>query len=101
DDADIIAGDFHFIRRYMPQKLEGKIIITNTVTKDDVILLKQKGVKMLITTTPELEGRSFGTNVMEALLVALSGKKVSGLTAAEYDLLLDRLDFKPRVELFT
>lgn len=33
---DIIAGDFHFIRKYMPPELPGKIIITNTVTKDDL-----------------------------------------------------------------
>jgi len=34
-EADVIAGDFHFIKRYMPAELPGKIIITNTVTSDD------------------------------------------------------------------
>ncbi|RQD76214.1 MAG: quinate 5-dehydrogenase [Candidatus Syntrophonatronum acetioxidans] len=96
--ADIIAGDFHFIRRYMPSRLEGKSIITNTVTSDDVELLKEKGVKYLVTTTPELKGRSFGTNVMEAMLVAVSGKKEE-LTSDEYNSLLSKIDFKPRVEL--
>ena len=33
DWADIIAGDYHFIRRYMPERLDGKVILTNTVTK--------------------------------------------------------------------
>ncbi|MBS3873245.1 MAG: quinate 5-dehydrogenase [Firmicutes bacterium] len=93
----IIAGDFHFIRRYMPDGCQGKIVITNTVTKQDLEWLKQKGVRLLVTTTPELDGRSFGTNVMEALLVALSGQKDANLSAGEYEVLLDRLDFKPRV----
>ena len=31
-DAEIIAGDFHFMRRFMPDRLEGKTILTNTVT---------------------------------------------------------------------
>jgi hypothetical protein len=35
-DADLIAGDFHFIRRFMPERLPGKIIITNTVTESDL-----------------------------------------------------------------
>lgn len=95
-EAQIVAGDFLFIRRYMPQSMEGKIIITNTTTAADVQLLRQRGVKTLITTTPELNGRSFGTNVMEALLVALAGGK-SELAASEYDKLLAQLNFIPRI----
>ena len=94
-DADIIAGDFHFIRRHMPERLEGKTLITNTITLQDMELLKQRGVKKLITTTPELQGRSFGTNVLEGIIVALSGK--SQLSPNEYDALLGAMDFKPRV----
>lgn len=96
---EIIAGDFHYIRRFMPVDLTGKIILTNTVTKEDVALLKTRGAKMLVTTTPELNGRSFGTNVMEALLVSLSGRSVAGLTPQEYEMLLDQLAFKPRIEV--
>lgn len=94
--ADIIAGDFHFIRRFMPAKLEGKTIITNTTTPEDVQMLQDRGVKALVTTTPEFNGRSFGTNVMEALLVALSGKKRE-LEPAEYEELLVKADITPRI----
>ena len=87
-ENDIIAGDFHFIRKFMPESLPGKIIITNTVTANDREMLKRAGVKLLITTTPCLNGRSFGTNVMEALLVAAKGAK-SYLSATEYIELLD------------
>ncbi|MDW7651862.1 MAG: quinate 5-dehydrogenase [Bacillota bacterium] len=95
-EADIIAGDFHFIRRYMPMDMNGKIIITNTTTVDDVALLKSRGVKTLVTTTPELNGRSFGTNVMEGLLVALSGKSRE-LKPDEYEGLLSQVNFVPRI----
>ncbi len=95
-DADIIAGDFHFIKRYMPPKLPGKTIITNTVTAADVELLREIGVKNLVTTTPEIGGRSFGTNVMEAMLVAYKGGNME-LKQDEYEHLLDELNFKPRV----
>lgn len=95
-EAELIAGDFHFIRRYMPLDLRGKTIITNTTTKDDVALLTERGVKTLVTTTPELSGRTFGTNVMEALLVAISGKRRE-LGAAEYEELLNVINFAPRI----
>jgi hypothetical protein len=99
DEADIIAGDFHFIRRYMPPEIPGKIILTNTVTKDDVKMLSQRGARMLITTTPELDGRSFGTNVMEGVLVSLSDKPYKSLTPKDYEDLLEKIGFAPRIEI--
>ncbi|BAS27612.1 quinate 5-dehydrogenase [Limnochorda pilosa] len=96
--ADVIAGDFHFIRRYMPDALSGKVILTNTVTSQNVEELRQRGVRTLVTTTPNLQGRSFGTNVMEALIVALAGKRWEEMTPADYLQWLDRLGFEPRVE---
>ena len=74
-NSDIIAGDFLFIKRFMPYRLEGKTVITNTVTATDRQMLKDAGVKTLVTTTPCLQGRSFGTNVLEAAIVAVSGSK--------------------------
>jgi hypothetical protein len=97
-NADIIAGDFHYVKKYMPDRLENKIIVTNTVTEEDVEFLKYRGVEMLVTTTPELDGRSFGTNVMEALLVSASGKRPEDLSEQDYYDMLEKLDFKPRIE---
>lgn len=73
EDADIIAGDFHYIRRYMPPRLDGKTIVTNTTTAEDVQDLASRGIRRLIATTPLINGRTFGTNVVEAALVAVSG----------------------------
>lgn len=95
-EAQVIAGDYHLVRRYMP-RLNGQTIITNTTTADDVTFLREKGAGCLVTTTPEFEGRSFGTNVMEAVLVALLQKPVEEITPRDYLDLLRRLDFKPRV----
>lgn len=99
DEADVIAGDFHFIKRHLPMDISGKIILTNTVTADDVAMLTERGAKMLITTTPKLDGRSFGTNVMEGVLLSLSQKPYRSLTPADYDELLDKIGFTPRIEV--
>ncbi len=96
--ADIIAGDYHYIRRYMPQDMKSKTIITNTVTKEDIEELKTRGVKLLVTTTPELEGRSFGTNVIEAMLVAILRENKLPESEENYMNMLSELDFKPRIE---
>lgn len=96
--ADIIAGDYHFIHRYIPDRLDGKVILTNTVTDADVAELKQRGVAWLVTTTPEMQGRSFAANVIEALLVAVSGKRPEELTEKDYYDLIERAGLEPRVE---
>jgi hypothetical protein len=90
EEAEIIAGDFHFMRQYMPARLDGKLVLTNTITARDVDDLRARGVAKLITTTPEFGGRSFGTNVVEATLVALAG-------GAAYAPLLEQLALRPRL----
>jgi hypothetical protein len=96
-EADIIAGDFLFIKKYMPYGLKDKIVVTNTVTAADIEELKAKGVSLLITTTPEFSGRSFGTNVMEALLVSFANPRPGELGEQDYIKLLRDLHFEPRV----
>jgi hypothetical protein len=96
--AEMIAGDYHLIRRNMPDDMRGKIILTNTVTKQDVAELKKLGATTLITTTPEFEGRSFGTNVYEGVLASLLGKKYGDITTEkEYYDLIRKLNFGPRI----
>ena len=98
-EADVIAGDFHLIRRYMPKSLHGKIILTNTTTSEDVEELKRRGVSKLTTTTPVFEGRSFGTNVMEAVLVTLLGKPPEELTPEDYMAKFRELNWKPEIRV--
>jgi len=96
-EAEIVAGDFHFMRQFMPDRLDGKTVLTNTVTQANIDELRDRGVKLLITTTPDFDGRSFGTNVIEAALLALLGKKWADITPGDYERVLDELHLEPRV----
>lgn len=95
--ATVIAGDCHYIKRHMPDELPGKIIFTNTTTPEDTEFFRKAGIKYLVTGTPVIDGRSFGTNMMEAALVAISGKG-RPLTHDEYSELLIQLGFKPQLQ---
>ncbi len=96
-EATVVAGDCHYIKRHMPDDMQGKVIVTNTTTPEDVALFKQCGIKYLVTTTPVLDGRSFGTNMMEAALIAVSGKG-RVLTHDEYNEMLTKLNFEPQLQ---
>jgi len=95
-EADLIAGDFLYIRKHMPDDLSAKTIVTNTTTEQDIELLRKRNLRWLITTTPRYDGRSFGTNMLEAALTAFAAKG-RPLTEEELNGLIDELDLRPNV----
>jgi hypothetical protein len=97
--AQVLGGDFIQIRQYMPDDLTGKIIVTNTTTAKNVEELRERNLHILVTVTPRLEGRSFGTNVMEATLLALMDKPQSEVTDADFLDLIERIPLEPNIEV--
>jgi hypothetical protein len=96
-EADVIAGDWHYIHRYMPDRIPDKTVLTNTVRKADIEFLRAAGAARVITTTPVIEGESFATNVMEGVIVALTGRRPETLTPDDYRAALCQLDWSPSV----
>jgi hypothetical protein len=94
--ADVIAGDWHFIRKHAPASLAGKTILTNTTTQADVDILTARGATTLITTTPRFGSRSIGTNLLEAAFVAVEGAR-GELSKERYDELVVRAGLTPTV----
>lgn len=94
----VIAGDCLYVKRHLPYRLDGKVIATNTTTPADVEIFRQAGIKYLVTSTPVLDGRSFGTNMMEAALIAISGKHRK-LSYTELDEMLSQLGFEPQLHV--
>ncbi|MGQ9733008.1 MAG: quinate 5-dehydrogenase [Candidatus Zipacnadales bacterium] len=99
--ADVICGDAHYIRRHMPADLRGKVIVTNTTTSNDAEMFRARGVNLLVTTTPRLGGRSPGTNVLEAAIVAALGKDPATMTVGDYQYALNKMDWEPTVMKLT
>jgi len=99
EEATVLAGDFVSIRAHMPDDLSGKIVVTNTTTAKNVEELQKRGLHILVTTTPRLEGRSFGTNVMEATLRALIDKLDPDITEADLQDVIERIPLEPNIEV--
>jgi hypothetical protein len=95
--AEVIAGDGHLIRRFLPDRMEGQTVITNTVRREHLELFKQCGIRRVITTTPEFDGQSFGTNVMEGVLLTILRSRGMEPTMEQYMATLAELGWQPGV----
>jgi hypothetical protein len=98
-ESDLICGDFLYIGKHAPDDLSGKTILTNTTTQANVEWLAGTGASLLITTTPRFDGRSFGTNLTEAIITAAVGSD-RRLTSDEMNAAIDDLGVRPDVTRF-
>jgi hypothetical protein len=96
--AEVLAGDFHLIRRFMPEDLRGRIVLTQTITPTDVAELRRRGAWLLITDGPDMGGRSFATNVLQGAIVAVLGRRPEEIATDEYLQTALRAGFIPRME---
>jgi hypothetical protein len=94
--ADVVAGDFRFIRRYMPGSLDGKVVVTTSTTAEDRDLLRVRGARAVCTMVSPLEGRTFGANVLDATAVAALGR--FPLDRQDYASWWERAGIRPHVE---
>lgn len=95
DWATFVCGDWHYIRKYSPDRMPGKTVMSQTFRTADLELLRNAGVARAIATTPVVDGESFATNVMEGVILALLGKTMETATEADYLEILDRLNWHP------
>ena len=98
--ADVIAGDGHLILRHLPERLAGKGIVTNTTRPQSMARFRAANVRWVATTTPEMNGLSGGTNLMEAALVALMEKPLAEITPQDYEDWTEHLGWHGAVHLF-
>ncbi|CAN5487914.1 hypothetical protein BH24DEI1_BH24DEI1_06390 [soil metagenome] len=94
-EVDVIAGDFLWIKRSLPNRFSGKTILTNTTTAEDIEDLRRRGVKTLITTTPRYGSRSLSTNLLEAAFFAIADK--FPLSREDYTALIEEAGLEPDV----
>ena len=96
-EASVIAGDWLYIKKHIPDDMEGKVIVTNTTTPDDVEFMRGRGIRCVVTTTPVFEGRSFGTNALEAAITAAAGKG-RALSSPELERLIDEIGIESTIQ---
>ncbi|MDJ0991578.1 MAG: hypothetical protein QNI85_16265 [Desulfobacterales bacterium] len=90
-------GFFKYLDHYTVEDLQAKTVITSAVYDDRVDYLKDKGVDVIIDTTPKLLSQVAGVSVLEAILrVAFDVPKGEG-SDDELLEIISNMQMEPRV----
>jgi len=96
-DADAIVASYHQLERYGPDELEGKVVLTSTISPDRLQTLKERGVRVVIDCSIQLFEHTVGLNVVEAMILAALGKPAKEIAHDDYLEIFTDLDLKPRI----
>jgi len=91
------SGFFDHFKDAALEELGGKIIITSTAYNDRVEFLKERGVDVIIDTTPKILERVVGPNVLEALIIAALDRKRDQLRGDDLLEIISTQKMDPRI----
>jgi predicted amino acid dehydrogenase len=97
--ADVIVGDFAYLRYYAPSDLQRKVIVTNTLSPDETEELQARGVESVVTLSA-LPGNAHSfvdSDVLEAMLTILIDRPPTELTDDDYLQFASQCECEPRV----
>ncbi len=99
--ANIIVAPYSNFDGYLKnaglEELGGKTIITSTAYDERVAFFKERGVDVIIDTTPKILQRVVAPNVLEALIIAALGKKRDQIQPDDLLEIISEQKMDPRV----
>jgi predicted amino acid dehydrogenase len=99
NQANIIVGESVYIRRFAPDNLKGKVVITDDISTGDLDDFRKRGVESLITVIPPLSDMHpfVSADVLEAIFVSFIDRPTAETTDNDYLDLITRCDLKPHI----
>jgi len=96
-DAHVIVATYEQLEAYAPTDLEGKTVVTSTISPDRLKILKEKGVRVVIDCSIQLFEQTVGLNVVEAMIIAAVDKAPDEILHDDYLEIFTDLDLKARI----
>lgn len=96
-DAHVVVAPYEQLQHYGPAELEGKTVITSTVSEQRLQELKENGVRLVLDCSIQPFKHTVGLNVIEAMIMAALGKPAGDITHDDYLEIFTDLKLKPRL----
>ncbi len=96
-EASVVVAPVHELDDFGLEELAGKTIITSTVNDERIAQFRDKGVNMVIDGSPFMFDHVLGPNLLDAMIVAATGKSPDEILEDDYLGIITELQMKPRI----
>jgi predicted amino acid dehydrogenase len=95
--AAMVVAPVHELDDFGLEELAGKTIITSNVNDERLARFKDKGVNMVIDGAPVLGGHVLGPEMLDAMIIAATGKAPEDIFEEDILEIITSLDMAPRL----
>jgi predicted amino acid dehydrogenase len=95
--ATMVVAPVHELDDFGLEELAGKTIITSNVNDERLARFKEKGVNMVIDGAPVLGGHVLGPEMLDAMIIAATGKAPEDIFEEDILEIITSLDMAPRI----
>ncbi len=95
--ATVVVAPVHDLDDFDREDLAGKTIVTSTVGDERLAKLRDKGVAMVVDGSPFLFDHVIAPSLLDAMIIAATGKRPGELLEDDYLEILTRLEVEPRI----
>ena len=95
--STVVVAPVHELDDFGLEELAGKTVITSAVSDERIQKFRDKGVNMVIDGAPSMFGHVLGPNLLDAMIVAATGKRSEEILEDDYLEIITGLQMKPRI----
>lgn len=95
--TDVIVAPYEALESYTRDDLQGKTIVTSSVSDERLEALREKGVSIVIDSSTRLAGLPIGAHLLEALVIAALDRPANALTRDDFLEIIESLALEPRI----
>ena len=95
--ASVIVAPVHELDDFGLEELAGKTVISATVNDERIALMRDKGVVTIIDGSPVMHGHVLGANLLDAMIMAATGKHSRDILEDDYLEIITGLGSEPRI----
>jgi hypothetical protein len=96
-DAHVVVAPYEQLQHYGRDELDGKTIITSTVSAGREAELRDKGVRLVLDCSIQVLKETVGLNLVEAMIMAVLEKPSAEINHDDYLEIFTDLDLRPRI----